>query len=504
MAPAPTEIELKLRLARGSRRILETTREFAVRPHQLHQLTTYFDTPDAVLAKAGLALRVRQTGAIRIQTMKAKEDQGGVASNRTEWEWPIGQDTPNLDRFTAVPKLARILPKIRGRLEPLFVTDIRRTIRLIHLDDCTVVEASIDEGTIKAGTRRESVNELELELKAGSIGPMYRLAADLQTLARSWISPETKFARGLRLCTRQVDGAQIAQPTQLGRHVRAASGFHEIVSTALGHLTANVPPTLRGSAEGVHQMRVALRTARAALQLFEPLLDASTRKPFDAQLQRFGDLFGTARDWDVFCLQMLPATIRELPRNTLADLNRAAEVQRQVAHTAVTKAVQGQDFSALILRLAIWAETGLIQPNALGDRMRKRLSEVAPKLLDRVDRRARRNAKHVRRLSAQDLHSLRKSLKRVRYDVQTLSGLFPHRAVKLYQNRCKHVLEILGTINDATMSRRLARRLAANNRPNLAKPAAVLVRCSLRRGRKARSGLKEAVKAFKRAPTFWS
>lgn len=65
-------------------------------------------------------------------------------------------------------------------------------------------------------------------------------------------------------------------------------------------------------------MRVALRRARAALKLFEPLLDASTVESFDAQLRRFGHLFGTARDWDVFCLEVLPATVRVRPQGLLS------------------------------------------------------------------------------------------------------------------------------------------------------------------------------------------
>jgi inorganic triphosphatase YgiF len=431
-------------------------------------------------------------------------DRRGVSSNRTEWEWPAQQDLPNLDRLATVRMLRRVVPKIRGRLKPLFVTEIRRTVRLLHLDGGTVVEASLDQGTIKSGARREAVNELELELKAGRIGPMYRLAAALQKMTRSWISPESKFVRGLRLRTNYDEAAQKTQTILLKPRSAAADGFHEIVGTALGHLIANIPQTLRGSAEGLHQMRVALRETRAALQLFEPLLNTSIAKPFDAKLQRLGHLFGKARDWDVFCLETLPAATRDLRRIDLSGLGRVAECERQLAHRMVADAVKGSAFSALVLGIALWAETGLTKPHALGEHMHNRLGRIAPTLLDRIHRRARRKARHVSHLTPPDLHSLRKSLKRVRYDTQSFNSLFTGRAVKVYREGCKGVLEILGAINDAAMTRRLARTLSKDSWPNLAAAEAALERWNRRRVAKSKSRLKAAVKTFKRAPVFWS
>ena len=318
MTRGSPEIELKLQLRRGSRKLIEAAQPFAaVAPAHLDQRTTYFDTPDGSLFRAGLSLRVRRSGIGRIQTVKALACRPGVSSNRLEWEWPVHEDGPDLDQLARASALRRVVPKIRGRLQPLFVTQIRRTVRLLHLTGGTIVEASIDLGTIQADATREAISELELELKAGPIEPMYRLAAEIQSAARLWISSESKFARGLRLATGRDERPQSAQAISLNSHGSAARGFYEIIGTALGHLIANIPQTLQGSAEGLHQMRVALRETRAALQLFEPILDSTVAIPFDTKLQRFGHLFGKARDWDVFCLEMLAAARRELSRSEL-------------------------------------------------------------------------------------------------------------------------------------------------------------------------------------------
>jgi hypothetical protein len=78
--------------------------------------------------------------------------------------------------FAETRELAKLVKQIKGRLEPVFITDMRRTVRLLHLDGNSVVEAAIDVGRIRAGAASEPVSELELELKGRDLGPMYRCA----------------------------------------------------------------------------------------------------------------------------------------------------------------------------------------------------------------------------------------------------------------------------------------------------------------------------------------
>ena len=346
----PREVELKFQLPPGSRAAIESSPALAAVHAKRHrQVTTYFDTPDNLLDGAGLTLRVRRSGNTYIQTVKSRSNGSGVATSRSEWEWPIDQDVPDVGRLAKTPSLAMAAQAIKGKLQPVFVTDIRRTTRRLNLDDSTVVEAAIDEGVIKAGEAREPVSELELELKVGRILPMYRLAAELQALAPMWISSESKAARGWQLRTGQTEGGQLAQMPKLGRLVQAAAGFHEILGGTLGHLVANIGATLRGDPEALHQMRIAIREARAVLQLFERHLDAAATERFNAGLQRLGEIFGAARDWDVFCLETLSKAMADLPAERLKDLNVVAEVERQFAHAALADAVRGHDFTALVL-----------------------------------------------------------------------------------------------------------------------------------------------------------
>jgi len=275
----PQEVELKFQLPPGSRAALELSPTFAAAHAKQHrQVTTYFDTPDGLLDEAGLTLRVRRTGNTRIQTVKSRSSGRGVATSRSEWEWPIDQDVPDVGRLAETRALAKAAKAIKGKLEPVFVTDIRRTIHLLHLDDNTVVEAANDEGIIKAGAAREPVSELELELKAGCTLAMYRLAAELQTLAPMWISPESKAGRGWQLRTGQTEGALVdhvaAAPIAAGHdeggehrpdpvvledfmphHERAGQGRHHLHAQthARGHTHSAHADPLRGRPRGARQ-----------------------------------------------------------------------------------------------------------------------------------------------------------------------------------------------------------------------------------------------------------
>jgi inorganic triphosphatase YgiF len=500
----PREIELRFVLPPGGRAALENNDILAAAKVKKHHLiTTYFDTPDGILDAAGLTLRVRRSGNTRMQTVKTRPNLQSVASDRNEWEWRINRDSPDLNLLSDIPELAKLALAIEGALEPVLVTDIRRTVRLLHLSGKAVVEMSIDEGCIRSGAANEPVSEVELELKSGSIAPLYQLAIKLQASTSMWISPESKSVRGLHLHSGRIAGAQKADAPGPEPNHTAATGLHTIIGGTLGHLIANIGPTLRGDAEGLHQMRIALRGTRAALRLFERDLNGSARR-FDAGLLRFARTFGAARDWDVLCLQTLPAAAADLAAVRAGTLDAVAGIHRQAAHSAVRSLILSRDFTALILRLAAWAARGAAQPRTIGnDRMGMKLEAVAPALLSRVAGIAKKRGRHAARLSPEKLHNLRKSLKRLSSDAGYLAKSYRRRAVNLYLGRCKKLLKILGVANDAKVTQRLVGRLVSGDRRDLAKPADVLARWSERRGRKSLRGLKRALRKFRATPVFW-
>jgi CHAD domain-containing protein len=104
----------------------------------------------------------------------------------------------------------------------------------------------------------------------------------------------------------------------------------------------------------------------------------------------------------------------------------------------------------------------------------------------------------------EELHALRKSLKKLCCDVNSLRDLYRQRTVRVYRGRCEDLERILGVANDAAVTQRLALSLATARRPDLAKSTNALAQWSARRRRDALRGLKGAWKAFRATPAFWS
>jgi hypothetical protein len=97
--------------------------------------------------------------------------------------------------------------------------------------------------------------------------------------------------------------------------------------------------------------------------------------------------------------------------------------------------------------------------------LKQSLSEISCDLLermaDKVDKRGRRIGPKT---SAENLHPLRKSLKKLRYSLEFLSSLYPRKATQRYLRSLKNLQKSLGIINDAAVARRLADELAQDAR----------------------------------------
>ena len=475
----PTETELKLIVSPSAEERLARLAAFrpprASKPKTQHIVTTYFDTPNQDLARRGLSLRVRRAGKNRIQAVKANGNNS-PAKARGEWEWPISGERPNLALAAATPVAEALPPDIGKALRPVVVTDIVRTTRTLYVDGATI-EAALDSGSIEAGDVTETVHELELELREGTPGALYRLALELHAATPLAVEVESKAARGLRLKEGGARHPQKAGAPELDRDIRAADGLREIVANALGHLLANRVSALAGDAEGIHQTRVGLRRLRSALRLFQPRLEPHAAALFQHELRRLGRVIGEARDWDVFCVEMLPESFHEPDDAEWGELIRgAAEARRRLADATSARALRAGSFTALVLGLAAWTETGRTQRRLLGDDgLKKRLAKVAPRLLDQLARKVEKRGRNASPGSSPaELHPLRKSLKKLRYGIEFVASLYPRKAVKRFMKRIKGLQETLGVINDSATATRLAEQLAGGGHLELGVPVGAL------------------------------
>jgi triphosphatase len=498
-----TETELKLGFAPVAERALAEHAVFrppgSSPPEKRHIVTTYFDTPNDALKGRGLSLRIRRVGGERIQTVKS-ESPDRLAATRGEWEWPLKREWPDLSLVAQTPVADRLPPSFAEQLRPIIVTDVVRTVRTVHLENDTVIEAAFDRGSIIVGDAKEPIRELELELRKGEAGPLYRLALDLHATAPLTVGIESKPVRGYHLKSGVAPQAKRAVAPDFDPAVSAAAAFRRIVVSELNCLIANEPAAKARDAEGIHQMRVGIRRLRSALILFAPYLEPQVADAYHTELKRTGQIFGEARDWDVFCLEALPHALDRTENAGWVELLwAAASARRDRAHTDFIRALDAPAFNGLVLGMAAWAEDGGIGDAAL----RRPLSRLAPELLDRLQDKVDRRGRNIEDRSDKELHALRKGLKKLRYGVEYMAPLYPGKALNAFLKRCRAVQKTLGVINDAATATRRAHQLT-EGRTDLAAAAGAVAQSSQRPWRKAAKTLGKEWAAFHGEGRFWS
>ena len=430
-----------------------------------HQVTTYFDTADTTLALLGLSLRVRRAEARFVQTLKA-DRTAGVAANRAEWEWPVEANSPDLTLLAETSRW-QLPPKLD--LQPVVVTTIDRTVRVIQHADGTEIEAALDEGVISAGDAHQPVRELELELRRGRLSSLLEWAIELHAAVPLMIETETKAQRGYRL-RGAIPGlsnnfGQKADEVAPGPDAPAAEAFQLIVTAALGHLLVNQPASLAGEARGLRQMRLAIRRLRSSLALFKPHLEPDATSRFQYELRRIGHLLKDAQDWNVFCFDTLPEA---MPGDIL--LRPLAAAAREAAHHELVSELRAPSFTALVLGLAAWVERG-----ALTDAARLQpLGQIASPLLDRLAKKLDERGRPIEHQSEPEWLALGKAFKDLRHGVEHLASAYPKHAANAWLSNCAPLRTALRKVNGRARACALAAHLGHEGQPALAQAIAAL------------------------------
>ncbi len=506
---SPIETEIKLHLTVEARNALEHHPAFqpprASAPEVRHEVTTYFDTRRLALSAKGFTLRIRRCGEERTQTVKAGDSGASIAFQRCEWEWPVEADTPDLQRLADLP-IGQDLRALRAvDLYPVFRTEVTRTVWLLRPDDDAKVEAAIDQGQIVADDLTEPILEAELELKTGSVGSLYRLALELSTATPMSLETSSKAERGFRLRTGRPAQAKTAADVEIADSATTAEAFHDIVGAALHHLLANVAAAAQSDSEGVHQIRVAVRRLRSALVLFEPRLHASPTRTFNSELRRVGHKFGVARDWDVFILQTLASAAGKVPLGgAFHELGAVAETRRAAAYRSVCAEIGGVRLTRLLLGMVSWIEDGAHKPVLLGDAgMAEPISHLAPHFLERMLRKVVELGHGLDDASPGELHRLRRAVKRLRYGVEFLSGLYTAHRVRNYLDLCKELQDQLGTVSDAVITTALLEQLQREKGHTFGSAIDMLAKLNDWQSRRAHHHIARAWHQLHSAAPYW-
>ncbi|HEY4371803.1 MAG TPA: CYTH domain-containing protein [Burkholderiales bacterium] len=212
MVESHQEVEIKLRCPRNK---VEAFLEHPVlhaldghhRPERHRMVNIYYDTPDFLLRKSKVALRLRRIDNDWVQTLKAPGKRQGGLSSRQEWEMPVAGSALELDLFkgTGADLVIDALREhgLDGALVPQFRVDFQRMAWMLRPFPRTQPmfrsEVVLDRGEIVAAGHREPVSEVEIELKHGRIKELTRVADMLIRDVGLEEEPASKARRGYAL-----------------------------------------------------------------------------------------------------------------------------------------------------------------------------------------------------------------------------------------------------------------------------------------------------------------
>ena len=490
-APAPDtppkdgEIELKLTLpgadpAQISAQLAALPWLAGV-PVTVQRLTNwYYDTPTQQLHQAQAALRVRRLeidGAAPrwVQTFKTAGTPQGGLSQRGEWETDLPANALDTEALRAVPPWATLDPNgtLSSQLNPVFVTEATRTLRVLQTADGSRIELVLDIGRVRVGATTDDADtsapektallcELELELLSGQADALFAVADQIAEHIAVLPATLSKAERGWRLILGTSHAPRRARAPALARKATVPAAAQAVLGEAFGQFLDNLGGVLQSDGpELVHQARVGWRRWRSALWLFKPLL-ASHPLPDTTALRPLLKALGNTRDLDVAGLETLPQWSgayvdgnAERAEQWQA-METAVQAERRIRRAGLLAVLQAPDTGRALLQMERWLHA-LPQATAQTEAASQSL---APWARARTRRLRRRLAQEVQALdkpsdgtdpgedATEHQHRVRLLAKRTRYVLQGVAAVLPERRNLRWQDQAAELQTRIGAARD--------------------------------------------------------
>ena len=397
--------------------------------------STYYDTRERALARAGVTLRRRHEKGKNLWQLKLPGD--GL---RRELELPGGSARPPSAFRDPLVALVREddleqAAKLKTHRSGVRVREGGRDRAEIVVDSVTVM----DDGRVASTFR-----EIEVELIEGDPRVLDRIGRALRRRGALASDGRPKLFRAL-------DFAPPPAPrpdTEASPVLHVAAMLERQRREILAH-----DPGVRADAdvEDVHAMRVAARRSRAVLRAARPLLDRAVSEPIRDELKWLGSVLGPVRDLDVL-LRHLRAELDTLPADDRFAAERLVQLlsaERDLARAELLEALESERYFALLDRVAKLAAEPVAgdgdQPlRALAARQFERLRKAVAKLPDEP--------------TDEELHRVRVLVKRARYAAE-LAEPTTGRPAARFVARAKRAQDVIGEHQDAVVAAQRIRDL---------------------------------------------
>lgn len=364
-----SEQELKLHVPPHSR---INVQKALVKAARISLRAMYFDTSDRQLAKAKVAIRLRQEGDEWVQTLKMA---GNNSLSRIELNHSRPEPILDLSLYAGTAAEA-ILTQLSKPLELRYETDV---IRLYKTQRTRLgrVEIAYDTGFIRAGRLELPIHEVEFELKSGDVQAIFDLGLRWLKQYHLILDTRTKSHRGDALATMMAKineadddfkphieaqetarfwAERKAKSYTIAKHLNATQALCLITEECLEQIAMNAAYLAEVDTAGViaiakpehvHQLRIGMRRLISNWRLFDGIAHLPDLA-LQEQLKQFLSQFGMTRDTDV----MLAAIMPSLTQAGMPDI----EVDHYQGRNA-TDMARDSTFQAFLVKLLQWIAT---------------------------------------------------------------------------------------------------------------------------------------------------
>ena len=500
------ETELKLRIA--PEQLAKLKRHPLLKAHQLTRPVTrrlyniYYDTPKLELHQSGMALRLRRSGRQWLQTLKGGGSVQGGLHQRNEWEMPVSG--PALDfSLPLVAEWKDTLPRqMRKKLQPVFVTDFSRSSRMLSWQGAQI-ELCMDQGEVSTEKTRAPLCELELELVSGEPQQLFELALAILDIVPFELESISKAEQGFRLLAGYAGQPLKALSSNLDKHDDLSKVMQTLIWSCLQHFQSNLRGAMgSGSAEHLHQMRVALRRLRVLLRIAESVCADEQLAVFRKEVATLCVNLGRIREWDVFIAQTVQPMCARMPQDAgLQALLAGSVQQRDACYSALRNDAQARELQRLLLRFALWMHGPYWQQHEfIGLHARA----FAAAYLTELARPFEQAGEQLITLDAEKLHAMRIEAKKLRYCTEFFASLYGKHKSGQYLAALSEVQEVLGQINDNAVAHRLLDELLAIQSPGRYQETVALAKGWIAHDLSQQLNvLHSAIKRFYKQHRFW-
>ena len=430
------EIELKFQLPESKKKsVLQTLNKH--KAQKIHLQAKYYDTPDRLLAKNHVAIRLRQEGDGWVQTFKAASKNH---LQRIEEDIVLGkcEQEPELDlshyqhNQTVQNVLRNILGNEPADLQLQFQTDVQRTYHVFEFNH-SQIEVCLDDGEIRTGKDQAKICEVEFELKQGSAQDLIEFAQTWVDKYQLWLDVRSKAERGnLLAMEKKSSPATKAKSLKLDPNLSAEQALKLVIENSLNHILPNAAAIAGGVAEAdhIHQARVGLRRLRSALKHFSNWSE-HINPAWESELADIFRALGQSRDHDAIQDSVIPLIKEVCDFDFALSSSTDPEIATRLSNTQTTQ---------LFLSLLSFIHSENEAKTKLSKQVAKSLSKLYHKIL--------KDASQFPELSIEQQHRTRKRVKQLRYCIDFIAGLYPEKQVQQFLDKLQPIQEYLGFYND--------------------------------------------------------